>query len=139
MVEDNEADAFLAIKAFQSAKVANHISLVGDGLTAMDFLHRRGVHASAPRPDLILLDLNLPGRDGRQVLADIREDPDLGVIPVVILTGSKAEEDIVKSYRLHVNSYIVKPVDFEKLLIVVKAIEDFWLTVVRLPPNGSRK
>jgi chemotaxis family two-component system response regulator Rcp1 len=137
MIEDNEGDAFMTAEAFKTAKVANNLSVVHDGLEAMDFLHRTGKHASAPRPDLILLDLNLPGRDGRQVLADIRSDADLGLIPVVVLTSSKAEQDVVKAYKLRANCYIVKPVDFSKLMEVVAAIESFWLTVVKLPSRDA--
>ena len=135
MVEDNEGDVYMTTEAFKEAKIANHLSITRDGMEAMDFLRRQGKFASAPRPDLILLDLNLPGRDGRQVLVDIRADPALATIPVVILTSSKAEQDIVQSYQLHANCYIVKPVNFEALLQVVRAIESFWLTVVRLPPH----
>lgn len=133
MIEDNEGDVFMTTEAFKEAKVANNLSVARDGNEAMDFLHREGKFATAPRPDLILLDLNLPGRDGRQILADIRSDPKLGTIPVVILTSSKAEKDIVQSYQLHANCYICKPVNFDSLLQVVHAIETFWLTVVRLP------
>ncbi len=135
MIEDNDGDVFLTRKALQSAKVANNLTVITDGLDAMDYLHRKGEYASAARPDLILLDLNLPGKDGRQVLEEIRSDSALELIPVVVLTGSKAEQDIVKAYELHANCYVVKPVDFEKLLEVVNAIETFWLTVVKLPPN----
>ena len=135
MVEDNEGDVYMTTEAFKNAKIANHLSVTRDGAEAMDFLRHQGQFASAPRPDLILLDLNLPGRDGRQILSDIRADPALATIPVVILTSSKAEKDIVQSYQLHANCYIVKPVDFDALLQVVRAIESFWLTVVRLPPH----
>jgi two-component system, chemotaxis family, response regulator Rcp1 len=136
MIEDNEGDVVLTKEAFKEAKVANNISVVRDGVEAMEFLHRQGKYASAPRPDLILLDLNLPRRDGRQVIADIRSDPELQLIPVVILTSSNAERDVVRMYELHANCYIVKPVDFQNLMEVVKSIEIFWLTVVKLPPNG---
>jgi CheY-like chemotaxis protein len=136
MVEDNEGDVLLTMEAFRAAKVANNISVARDGVEAMDFLHRRDKFASAPRPNLILLDLNLPRRDGRQVLADIKADPDLRSIPVVILTSSKAEEDVVKAYQLAANCYITKPVDFSSLMRVVNAIESFWLTVVSLPPHA---
>jgi DNA-binding response OmpR family regulator len=135
MVEDNEGDVFMTTEAFKEAKIANNLSVARDGNEAMDILHREGKFAAAPRPDLILLDLNLPGRDGRQILADIRSDPKLATIPVVILTSSKAEKDIVQSYQLHANCYIVKPVNFDSLLQVVRAIESFWLTVVKLPPR----
>ena len=135
MIEDNEGDVLLTTEAFKSAKVANKLSVVRDGVEAMDFLRRKGEFASAPRPDLILLDLNLPRRDGRQVLADIKSDPQLRLIPVVVLTSSKAEQDVLKVYELHANCYIVKPVDFNNLMEVVKSIENFWLTVVKLPPS----
>ena len=135
MVEDNEGDVYLTTEAMKAAKVANHLSVVRDGQEALEFLHRQGQYASAPRPDLILLDLNLPRRDGRQVLADIKSSPELRTIPVVILTSSKAEQDVIKAYDLHANCYITKPVDFTSLMEVVKSIENFWLTVVRLPNN----
>jgi len=135
MIEDNEGDVFLTTEAFKEAKVANCLTVVRDGLEAMDFLHRRGDFASAPRPDLVLLDLNLPRRDGRQVLAEIKADPLLRSIPVVVLTSSKAEEDIARMYDLHANCYIVKPVDFQRLMDIVHSIENFWLSVVKLPPT----
>ena len=137
MIEDNEGDVFMTTEAFKVAKVANNLSVARDGMEAMEFLHQAGKYAAAPRPDLILLDLNLPGRDGRQILSDIRADPNLTTIPVVVLTSSKAEQDVVRAYELHANCYIVKPVDFEKLLEVVNAIETFWLTVVKLPPHNQ--
>lgn len=137
MIEDNEGDVFLTTEAFKAAKVGNQLNVVRDGVDAMDFLHRRGKFASAPRPDLVLLDLNLPGRDGRQVLTDMKSDPDLRSIPVVVLTSSKAEEDVVRAYDLQANCYIVKPVDFRNLMAIVGAIEAFWLTAVKLPPAGN--
>lgn len=133
MVEDNDGDVLLTTEALNAAKVRNNLSVVRDGVEAMDFLHRRGDFQNATRPDLILLDLNLPRRDGREVLADIKADSELRTIPVVILTSSKAEKDVVKMYDLHANCYIVKPVDFHSLLEVVKSIENFWLAVVKLP------
>ncbi len=133
LVEDNPGDVRLTQEAFKENKVRNSLSVVEDGLEAIAFLHRAGKYANAPRPDLILLDLNLPKKDGREVLAEIKEDPNLKSIPVVVLTTSKAEEDIIKSYNLHANCYITKPVDLEQFLVVVKSIEDFWLTVVKLP------
>ena len=133
MVEDNPGDVFLTSEAFKSAKVSNELHVARDGIEAMDFLKRRGKFGSAPRPDMVLLDLNLPGRDGRQVLSEIRADPELTDLPVVVLTSSKAEVDVVKAYQLHANCYIVKPVDFESLMQIVASIESFWLTVVRLP------
>jgi CheY-like chemotaxis protein len=137
MVEDNEGDVYLTMEALKEAKVANHVSVARDGVEAMEFLRRQGPHASAPRPDVILLDLNLPRMDGREVLADLKADPELRAIPVVVLTSSRAEQDVVRMYDLHANCYIVKPVDFQNLMQVVKSIESFWLTVVKLPPNGE--
>jgi len=110
---------------------------VKDGVEAMEFLRRQGKHRSVPRPDIILLDLNLPKRDGREVLHDIKNDADLKRIPVVVLTTSKAEEDVLRTYNLHANCYVTKPVDLEKFIVVVKSIDAFWLTVVTLPPNGQ--
>jgi chemotaxis family two-component system response regulator Rcp1 len=137
MIEDNEGDVLLTMRAFKTAKVSNNLNVVRDGVEAMDFLHRRGDFASAPRPDLVLLDLNLPRRDGRQVLADMKADPLLRSIPVVILTSSKAEDDVARMYDLHANCYIVKPVDFHRLIEIVQAIEGFWLSIVRLPPQNK--
>jgi two-component system, chemotaxis family, response regulator Rcp1 len=136
MIEDNEGDVFLTMEALKTAKVTNCVHVAHDGVEAVEYLRRQGKHAAAQRPDLILLDLNLPRKDGREVLAEIKPDPELCMIPVVVLTSSSAEQDVVKSYGLHANCYIVKPVDFHGLLEVVKSIEHFWLTVVRLPPNG---
>jgi len=135
LVEDSEPDVRLTIEALKEAKVKNRLSVVEDGVEAMAFLHREGKHAEAPRPDLILLDLNLPRKDGRQVLKEIKDDPSLKKIPVVVLTISKAEEDVLRAYDLHANCYITKPVDFNRFMEVVRAIEGFWLTVVKLP-NG---
>jgi CheY-like chemotaxis protein len=133
MVEDNEGDVLLTTEALKEAKVVTDLHVVRDGVEAIDFLYRKGEYSAAPRPDLILLDLNLPRRDGRQVLAEIKSDPNLRHIPVVVLTSSSAEQDIVKAYDLHANCYIVKPVDLNSLIEVVKSIESFWLTVVKLP------
>jgi CheY-like chemotaxis protein len=135
MVEDNEGDVILTREALKAAKVANHVSVARDGVEAMEFLRRSGQFASAPRPDLVLLDLNLPRRNGRQVLADMKSDPALRAIPVVVLTSSKAEEDVAKAYELQANCYIVKPVDLGNLIQIVGAIDSFWLSVVRLPAN----
>jgi CheY-like chemotaxis protein len=135
LVEDNEGDARLAKEALRDSKVKNTIHHVNDGVAAMAFLRREGKYASAPRPDLVLLDLNLPRKDGREVLADFKQDEDLKRIPVVILTVSNDEADILKSYNLHANCYITKPIDLAQFLKVVKSIEDFWLTIVKLP-NG---
>ena len=137
MVEDNEGDVLLAKEALKRAKVANTVTVVCDGVEALAYLKKQGKHAGAPRPDLILLDLNLPRVDGRQVLAEIKPDPDLRQIPVVVLTSSAAEQDIARAYDLHANCYVVKPVDFDSLLQVVKSIESFWFAVVKLPPNGQ--
>ncbi len=135
MVEDNPGDIRLTMEALKEAKVRNNLHTVEDGVEALAFLRREGRYAEAPRPDLVLLDLNLPKMNGREVLAEIKEDPDLRRIPVVILTISQAEQDIVKSYNLHANCYITKPVDLDQFLEVVKSIENFWLTVVMLPPR----
>jgi chemotaxis family two-component system response regulator Rcp1 len=135
LVEDSEPDVRLTIEALKEAKVKNRLSVVEDGVEAMAFLHREGKHAGAPRPDLILLDLNLPRKDGRQVLKEVKDDSSLRKIPVVVLTISKAEEDVLRAYDLHANCYISKPVDFNRFMDVVRAIEGFWLTVVKLP-NG---
>lgn len=135
MVEDNPGDVRLTVEALKEAKVRNNLHTVEDGVEAMAFLRRQGRYAEAPRPDLVLLDLNLPKKTGREVLAEIKADPDLRRIPVVILTVSQAEQDIVKSYNLHANCYITKPVDLDRFLEVVQSIENFWLTVVMLPPR----
>jgi chemotaxis family two-component system response regulator Rcp1 len=135
LVEDNPGDVRLTKEALKEGKVMNVLNTVGDGEEALAYLHRQGAYAQAARPDLILLDLNLPRKSGREVLAEIKEDPELKRIPVVILTVSEAEQDIVKSYNLHANCYITKPVNLEQFVEVVKSIEDFWLTVVMLPPR----
>jgi two-component system, chemotaxis family, response regulator Rcp1 len=133
LVEDSEPDVRLTIEALREAKVKNRLSVVGDGVEAIEFLRRQGRHTDAPRPDLILLDLNLPRMDGRQVLKTIKNDDNLKQIPVVVLTTSKSEEDVLRAYQLHANCYITKPVDFNRFMEVIKSIENFWLTVVRLP------
>ena len=135
LVEDNPGDARLAKEALKDAKVRNSLHWVEDGVEAMTFLHRQGKYADSPRPDVILLDLNLPKKDGREVLAEVKEDGDLRRIPVVILTVSDAEEDIIKTYNLHANCYIRKPLDLDRFIEVVKAINEFWLTIVRLPTH----
>ena len=135
LVEDNPADVRLTREALKEGKVYNNLHWAKDGVEALEFLHRKGKYADAPRPDIILLDLNLPKKDGREVLQDIKKDDKLKRIPVVILTTSKAEEDVLKSYNLHANCYVTKPVDLEKFIVVVKSIDAFWLTVVTLP-NG---
>lgn len=136
LVEDNPGDVRLTKEALLESKIYNNLSVVMDGAEAMDYLHAEGDHASRILPDLILLDLNLPKKDGREVLAEIKQDDDLKRIPVVILTTSKAEADILKTYDLHANCYITKPVDLDQFITVVRAIENFWMTIVKLPPNG---
>jgi chemotaxis family two-component system response regulator Rcp1 len=133
LVEDNYGDVLLTREAFQDAKIANNLSVASDGEEAMSRLRREGPFSDHPRPDLILLDLNLPRMDGREVLQAIRADPELARIPVIVLTSSKADIDVVKSYDLHANGYIVKPVDFDRLKEIVNSIETFWFTVVVLP------
>ena len=133
LVEDNPADIRLTEEGLKEARIANHLTAVIDGDSALDFLHRRGAYTDAKRPDLILLDLNLPGVDGRTVLAHIKENPELKTIPVVVLTSSVAETDIAKSYEAHANCFISKPIDFNGFLQVVRSIENFWFTVVSLP------
>jgi len=133
LVEDSPSDTDLTVEALAAAKVTNRLSIVEDGVQAMEFLHREGQYAQAPRPDLILLDLNLPRKDGREVLAEIRSDEKLTSIPVVVLTTSQAEQDVMRAYTLHANCYITKPVDFRQFLEVIEAIEGFWLSVVKLP------
>lgn len=133
LVEDDPGDELMTREAFEFNKVGNHLHVVRDGEQALDFLYRRGEYADAIRPDLILLDLNLPKYDGRQVLETIKSDQDLADIPVVILTTSGAEEDIVRSYKLHANAYVTKPVDLDQFIAAVRQIDDFWVQVVRLP------
>ena len=133
LVEDNPGDARLTAEALTDAKVLNTLTVVQDGVEALTYLRRQGRYSDAPRPDVVLLDLNLPKKDGREVLAEIKEDPDLKRIPVVVLTTSRAEEDIARTYDLHGNCYISKPVDLDQFMTVVKSIENFWFTVVRLP------
>lgn len=139
LVEDNPGDVNLTREAMENNKVHVAIHVVSDGVEAMAFLRSTGKYADAPRPDIVLLDLNLPKKDGREVLAEIKADPDLKRIPVVILTISKDEEDILKTYNLHANCYITKPIQLNQFIKVVKSIEDFWLTIVKLPPNGFKK
>ncbi|MDY7225763.1 response regulator [Hyalangium rubrum] len=134
LVEDNPGDVRLTIEALKEGKVRNNLSVAKDGVEALAFLRKEGSFAHSTRPDLILLDLNLPRKDGREVLAEIKEDAVLRRIPVVVLTTSKAEEDILRTYDLHANCYITKPVDLEQFISVVRSIDDFWLSVVRLPP-----
>jgi chemotaxis family two-component system response regulator Rcp1 len=133
LVEDSPSDAALTIEALKAGKIANRLTHVEDGVEAMDFLRRRGKYTEAARPDLIMLDLNLPRRDGRDVLAELKNDPDLKIIPIIVLTTSRSDKDILQSYQLNANCYITKPVDFDHFIEVVKSIENFWLTVVTLP------
>ena len=135
LVEDNPGDVRLTQEALKEGKVYSNLHWAKDGVEALEFLKREGKHANAPRPDIILLDLNLPKKDGREVLAVIKRDAELKQIPVVVLTTSKAEEDVLKSYELHANCYVTKPVDLEKFIQVVQSIDRFWLTVVTLPPG----
>lgn len=135
LVEDNPGDVRLVQEALRESKIINQLHAVSDGKEALAFLRRQGSYANTRRPDLILLDLNLPRKDGREVLSEIKADPDLRRIPVVIVTSSKAEDDILKSYNHHANCYITKPLDLEKFIEVVKAIQDFWISIVKLPPK----
>jgi len=136
LVEDNPGDVRLTKEALKEGKVYSNLHTVKDGVEAMEFLRRQGKYKDVPRPDIILLDLNLPRKDGREVLEEIKSDNELKRIPVVVLTTSKAEEDVLRTYNLHANCYVTKPVDLEKFMVVVKSIDVFWLTVVTLPPNG---
>ena len=137
LVEDSEGDARLSMEAMRDSKIRNKMHHVVDGEEAMAFLRKEGKYSKAPRPDLILLDLNLPKKDGREVLAEIKNDDKLKRIPVVVLTISNAEEDILKSYNLHANCFITKPIDLSQFMKVVHSVEDFWLTIVKLPNGGS--
>lgn len=135
LVEDDPGDVLMTQEAFADYKIANRLTVVTNGEDAISYLRKREPYADAPTPDLVLLDLNLPRRDGREVLRDIKTDPELRRIPIVILTTSDAEEDILASYDLHANAYVRKPVDFEQFVAAVRAIDDFFITVVRLPPR----
>lgn len=135
LVEDNPADIRLTAELLKRAKILNQLSVVEDGEEAVAFLYKEGEYAEAARPDLILLDLNLPRMSGTEVLAHIKRDPHLRRTPVVILTASKAEQDIVKSYDLNANAYVIKPINLDQFIEVIKSIEDFWLTIVKLPPE----
>jgi two-component system, chemotaxis family, response regulator Rcp1 len=136
LVEDNPGDVRLTKEALKEGKVYSNLHWAKDGVEALEFLRKQGKFAGSPRPDIILLDLNLPKKDGREVLSEIKNDDDLKRIPVVILTTSKAEEDVLRSYQLHANCYVTKPVDLEKFIVVVQSIDMFWLTIVTLP-NGK--
>jgi CheY-like chemotaxis protein len=135
LCEDNIGDQRLTIEAFKDSRVCNKLNIAGDGVEALEFLHKEGKYANAPTPDLILLDLNMPRKDGREVLAEIKLDEKLRRIPVVILTTSQAEADILKTYNLHANCYITKPVDLDQFLQMIKSLEDFWFSIVKLPPK----
>ena len=135
LVEDNPGDVRLTREALKDAKVLNEIYVARDGVEAMQFVHNEGSFANAPMPDIILLDLNLPKKDGREVLAEIKKDPKLRHIPIVILTTSKADEDIIRTYDLHANAYITKPVDLNRFVEIMHALEQFWFTIVKLPPK----
>ena len=135
LVEDNPGDVRLTREAFRDTRINNHLSVVGDGEEAMAFLRREGAYSDAPRPDIILLDLNLPRKSGREVLEEVKTDPKLRSIPVLVMTTSEAEGDILDSYNHHANAYVTKPVDLDRFIDVVSKIEGFWLTVVQLPPG----
>ena len=135
LIEDSPADILLTREAFEESRILNTLHVAEDGVQAMDFLHRRGVYASVPRPDLILLDLNLPRKNGREVLAEIKADSELKKIPIVVLTTSSAEEDILKAYDLNANCYVVKPVGFDSFMQAMQSIRHFWFSVVTLPPE----
>lgn len=136
LVEDDPGDVLMTQEAFEEHKVRNRLTVVSDGSEALAYLRREGQFTDAVRPDLILLDLNLPKRDGREVLEEIKNDADLGRIPVVVLTTSSADEDILRSYQLHANAYVTKPVDFERFIAVIRQIDEFFVSVVKLPPRA---
>lgn len=133
LVEDNPADVLLTQEAFSEGKIRHRLWCVPDGEEAIQFLRRRGSYSDAPRPDVVLLDLNLPKKDGREILAEIKEDPTLREIPVIILTTSQAEQDVFKAYKLHANCYLTKPIDVDEFIDKIRSIEEFWLSIVRLP------
>lgn len=139
VVEDNPGDARLIKEVLNDNKFYSSLYIVNDGVEAMEFLHNQGKFSSVPKPDIIILDLNLPKRDGREVLAEIKSDNELKHIPIVIMTISQAEEDILKTYKLHANCYITKPIDLNEFIKVVKSIEDFWFSIVKLPPKSGLK
>lgn len=137
LVEDDPGDVLMTREAFADSKLHNTLEVVSDGVEALDYLRAVGEFASRPRPDLILLDLNLPRKDGREVLAEVKADPELSSIPIVVLTTSEAEEDILRSYKLHANAYVTKPVDFEQFINAIRQIDDFFVTIVRLPARAE--
>ncbi len=138
LVEDNPGDIELTLEAFQDTKILNHINVVRDGEEALEFLYQRGSYRNAVRPDIILLDLNMPRKGGKEVLAIIKEDETLKDIPVIILTSSEAEQDVITSYKLHANAYIAKPMDFSQFQHVMEVLKSFWLSVVKLPPEQKK-
>jgi len=135
LIEDNPGDVRLTIEALKESKIINHLEVVEDGIEALSFLKKEGIYKDKSRPDLIILDLNLPKKDGREVLGEIKSNDSFKQIPIVILTTSEAEEDIIKSYELHANCYITKPVNMEQFIKVVKSVGDFWFSIVMLPPG----
>ncbi len=137
LVEDNPADVDLTRENLEDAKILNDLHVASDGVEAMAFLRREGDYAKAPRPDLVLLDLNLPRMDGREVLAEMKADPSLKLIPVVVLTSSQSEADVAKSYALHANAYVTKPVDLDGFSKIVAGIKEFWFSIVKFPPGGG--
>jgi two-component system, chemotaxis family, response regulator Rcp1 len=137
LVEDSPSDAALTVQALEGGKIANNLTRVVDGVEAMDYLRNKGHYVNAPRPDLIMLDLNLPRKDGREVLRELKTDPSLKTIPIIVLTTSRADKDVLQSYQLNANCYITKPVDFLQFIDVVKSIETFWLSIVTLPQSSS--
>lgn len=139
LIEDNPGDIRLTVEAFKEIKLLNNLYVVEDGIEAIAYLKNEGKYKKQPRPDLILLDLNLPKKDGREVLGEIKKDNDLKRIPVIILTISQADEDIITTYNLHANCYVNKPINMEQFVKVVKSIGDFWFSIVKLPPNGKIK
>jgi two-component system, chemotaxis family, response regulator Rcp1 len=139
LVEDNVRDARLAEETLKDSKINNNLYHVKDGVEAMQFLRRQGGYAGVPVPDLILLDLNLPRKNGREVLAEVKENPRLRLIPVVVMTSSEAERDLVRTYVLHANAYVVKPIDLDGFVEVVQGVKDFWLTIVKLPPKAENE
>jgi CheY-like chemotaxis protein len=136
LVDDNEGDVRLAVETLRDSKIHNHVNIARDGVEAMAYLRKEGEFANAIRPDLIFLDLNMPRKDGREVLEEVKSDSELKRIPIVILTISQAEQDVLKSYNLHANCFITKPVDLQQFVKVVQTIEEFWFTIVKLPPHG---
>lgn len=138
LVEDNPGDIELTLEAFQDTKIPNHINVVRDGEEALEFLYQRGSYRNAVRPDIILLDLNMPRKGGKEVLAIVKEDETLKDIPIIILTSSEAEQDVIASYKLHANAYIVKPMDFSQFQHAMEILKNFWLSVVKLPPKQKK-